>query len=134
MYSDVFSKDYSAKVEITDIAQAEDFSLSTALTIDQEIGTHLGGDLRTITRSGTPAMGSAMFIGGLNSLNANAQPLVVVDGVIWDLQEGIQALLRGQDRLYGLHQPGRFRFTALLEGFAGPYNRQDSTTFGKHRV
>ena len=27
-----------------------------------------------------------MFIQGINSLNSNAQPLVVVDGVIWDMQ------------------------------------------------
>lgn len=27
-----------------------------------------------------------MFINGLNSLNSNSQPLVVVDGVVWDMQ------------------------------------------------
>ena len=95
MHSETFSKDYSAEVLVTDIAEAGDFSLSTALTIDQEIGTHLGGDLRTITRSGTPAMGSAMFIGGLNSLNANAQPLIILDGVFLDQQYGRDALHEG---------------------------------------
>ena len=29
-------------------------------------------------------MGSTSFIRGINSLNANAQPLFVVDGVIWN--------------------------------------------------
>ena len=95
IYSKQFSNDYSAVVNVGDVAQTEDFSISTALTVDQEIGTRLGGDIRSITRSGTPAMGSAMFIGGLNSLNANAQPLVVVDGVFVDQQYGRDALHEG---------------------------------------
>ena len=95
MHSETFSKDYNAEVLVTDVAEAGDFSLSTALTIDQEIGTRLGGDLRSITRSGTPAMGSAMFIGGLNSLNANAQPLIILDGVFLDQQYGRDALHEG---------------------------------------
>ena len=95
LYSEQFSNDYSAEVNVGDIAQTEDFSISTALTIDQEIGNRLGGDLRSITRSGTPAMGSAMFIGGLNSLNANAQPLVVIDGVFVDQQYSRDALHEG---------------------------------------
>ena len=95
LYSEQFSRDYSAEVNVSDMAQTEDFSISTALTVDQEIGTRLGGALRSITRSGTPAMGSAMFIGGLNSLNANAQPLVVVDGVFVDQQYSRDALHEG---------------------------------------
>lgn len=95
IHAEQFTSDYSADVLISDIAQTEDFSLSTALSVDQEIGTRLGGDLRTITRSGTPAMGSAMFIGGLNSLNANAQPLIIVDGVFIDQQYNRDALHEG---------------------------------------
>ena len=95
IHAEQFTSDYSTDVLISDIAQTEDFSLSTALSVDQEIGTRLGGDLRTITRSGTPAMGSAMFIGGLNSLNANAQPLIVVDGVFIDQQYNRDALHEG---------------------------------------
>lgn len=95
IHAELFTSDYSADVLISDIAQTEDFSLSTALSVDQEIGTRLGGDLRTITRSGTPAMGSAMFIGGLNSLNANAQPLIVLDGVFIDQQYNRDALHEG---------------------------------------
>ena len=95
IHAEQFTSDYTADVLVSDIAQTEDFSLSTALSVDQEIGTRLGGDLRTITRSGTPAMGSAMFIGGLNSLNANAQPLIVVDGVFIDQQYNRDALHEG---------------------------------------
>jgi TonB-linked SusC/RagA family outer membrane protein len=63
-----------------------DFAQSTALSPENEIQTRLGGDVRTISRSGVPGIGAAMFIRGLNSLNANAQPLILVDGVIWDNQ------------------------------------------------
>ena len=95
VYSEQFANDYTADVKITDIAETSDFSLSTALTVDQEINTRLSGDIRSITRSGTPAMGAAMFIGGLNSLNANAQPLIVLDGVFLDQQYSRAALHEG---------------------------------------
>jgi TonB-dependent SusC/RagA subfamily outer membrane receptor len=57
------------------------------VTIEPEIENQLGGDIRTINRSGLPAQGAVMLIRGLNSLNANAQPLVILDGVMLDLQE-----------------------------------------------
>ena len=95
IYSEQFTKDYTEDIRVTDVAEASDFSLSTALSADQEISTRLSGDLRTITRGGTPAMGTAMFIGGLNSLNANAQPLIVLDGVFLDQQYGRGALHEG---------------------------------------
>ena len=95
IYSEDFSGDYDVDIQVADKAEAGDFALSTALTIDQEIKTRLGGDVRSITRGGTPAMGAAMFIGGLNSLNANAQPLIVLDGVFLDQQYGRDALHEG---------------------------------------
>ena len=95
IYSEQFENNYTADIRVTDVAETSDFSLSTALTVDQEIGTRLSADVRSITRSGTPAMGSAMFIGGLNSLNANAQPLIVLDGVFIDQQYGREALHEG---------------------------------------
>jgi TonB-linked SusC/RagA family outer membrane protein len=63
-----------------------DFSRSTALSVESEIQARLGGEVRTVSRSGVPGMGGSMFIRGINSLNANAQPLILVDGVIWDNQ------------------------------------------------
>ncbi len=95
LYSEQFSANYTSDIRITDVTETNDFSLTTALTIDQEINTRLSGDLRSITRGGTPAMGAAMFIGGLNSLNANAQPLIVIDGVFVDQQYGRDALHEG---------------------------------------
>ena len=58
----------------------------SALTADAEIQSLLGGNIRVITHSGAPAIGASMFIRGYNSLNAGSQPLIVVDGTIFDNQ------------------------------------------------
>lgn len=78
--------DYTAVPEVTSPVKAEGFGYSPAVTIENEIGNRLGAEVYTSTRSGVPGVGGVMFIGGLNSLNANAQPLVVIDGVIFDQQ------------------------------------------------
>ena len=65
---------------------AMEVSNTSAVTIENDIENHLSGSVRTLNRGGMPAQGAAMFINGLNSLNTNAQPLVVIDGVIWDMQ------------------------------------------------
>jgi TonB-linked SusC/RagA family outer membrane protein len=57
-----------------------------ALTADTEIQSLLGGDIRVIAHSGTPAIGASLFIRGYNSLNAGSQPLIVLDGMIFDNQ------------------------------------------------
>lgn len=66
-----------------------------ALTIEQEIEKGLGGAVRTINRGGMPAQGAAMFVNGLNSLNSSAQPLVIVDGVMMDMQYDRTSLHQG---------------------------------------
>lgn len=66
------------------------------LILDDEIQANLGADVRSITRSGTADGGNSMFIRGLNSLNANAQPLVIVDGVEMDMQLNRTVLHQGR--------------------------------------
>lgn len=61
-----------------------EFRLPQAISPDEFIHSELGGDVRSIYRSGNAGFGTNMFIRGLNSLNANAQPLFVVDGVVWN--------------------------------------------------
>ena len=58
----------------------------SALSADAEIQSLLGGDIRVISHSGAPAIGASMFIRGYNSLNAGSQPLIIVDGAIFDNQ------------------------------------------------
>lgn len=86
MYHD--GNDYTAKTSHT--------LHGGGITIDDEISANLGADVRTIIRSGAPANGAAMFVRGLNSLNSNAQPLVIVDGVEYDMQLNRTSLHDGQ--------------------------------------
>ena len=95
LYPETFSADYRRSTNVTATSQAQDFRFSNAITIESEIQNRLGADVHTITRSGTPGIGSVMFIDGLGSLNANAQPLIVVDGVIFDQQYGRTTLHDG---------------------------------------
>ena len=94
LHSKDFKGSYSEDVVIT-AERSLGAHASSALSVDADIQNNLGADVRSVTRSGTPGIGNVMFIRGLNSLNANTQPLVVVDGVIWDLQEGSEAVHMG---------------------------------------
>ena len=94
LYSDKFEENYSSDIVITSERGFEE-GVSTAQTIETDIQNKIGADVRTVNRSGTTAIGASMLIRGINSLNANTQPLVVVDGVIWDLQEGNETLHMG---------------------------------------
>ena len=68
---------------------------TTSQTVETDIEGLLGADVRAIARSGGPGYGAAMFIRGLNSLTANAQPLIVIDGVVQDMQQTRNALHYG---------------------------------------
>lgn len=68
---------------------------SAAFTADEALQLSLGADARTINRSGTAGMGAAIFLRGLNSLNANAQPLYVVDGVPRDMLRDVESVHQG---------------------------------------
>ena len=59
---------------------------SSSISIDQDIERLLSGDVRTILRNGVPGVGSYSTIRGVNSINANAQPLIIVDGNMIDPQ------------------------------------------------
>lgn len=66
------------------------------VTVDNELQANLGADIRAINRSGVIDGGNALFIRGLNSINANAQPLVIVDGIEWDMQYNRAVLHQGR--------------------------------------
>lgn len=69
--------------------------LTPALVIDDEIQTRFTDDIRTISRSASPAVGANMFIRGFNTLNTNTQPLVVLDGTVWDNSVGYGSVFSG---------------------------------------
>ncbi|MBD5224434.1 MAG: SusC/RagA family TonB-linked outer membrane protein [Bacteroidales bacterium] len=61
---------------------------------DQSVAD-LQGQLFSISRSGMPGAGHAVFVEGLHSINSGSQPLYVVDGVEWSVTESDFQLLSG---------------------------------------
>lgn len=82
--------------ETTYTAQAGFDAEAKDVTIESDIENILGADVRTVTRSAAPGIGATMFVRGLSSINANAQPLIVVDGVEQDMQQNRLSLHSGQ--------------------------------------
>lgn len=105
LQSNILKADYKFAQNATQSVATSDFANTTSLTIDQEIQNKLGGDVRAIQRSATPGVGLSMFINGINSLNSNAQPLVIVDGVIQDQLYDSQMLHTGyyNNQLQGIN-------------------------------
>ena len=86
MLSDKFQPMYDNTTHIVAEATAN-VRNTTSHTVEADIEELMGADVRSITRSGGPGYGAAMFVRGLSSLNANAQPLIVIDGVVQDMQQ-----------------------------------------------
>lgn len=81
----------------TEYTAAKEFKVrGGGLILDEEIQANLGADIRSINRSGMADGGNTMFIRGLNSVNANAQPLIIVDGVEMDMQRDRTVLHQGR--------------------------------------
>lgn len=86
MFSDAFSATYGSQTAGTRSSVASGFGNNAEQSIDPLISNRLGADIRTVSRGGNEGLGNVMFINGLNSLSANAQPLIIVDGVLMDMQ------------------------------------------------
>ena len=85
MYSSKFNNSYSSETSVI-AEKSVKIENASAMSIDGDIENKLGGEIHTINRSGVPGQGIAMFIRGINSLNLNAQPLIILDGIIMDMQ------------------------------------------------
>lgn len=90
LLSDAFAAMYENGTTIT--ARNSFVSDGRGLTIDEEMQKKLGADIRMTMHSGNLDQGAAMFIRGIGSINANAQPLVILDGVELDMQQDRQSL------------------------------------------
>lgn len=65
---------------------------------NQTPDTYLQGKiagLNAITRSGTPDIGADLYLRGYNSLNAATQPLVIVDGIMYDINSYGSSIIQG---------------------------------------
>ena len=94
MLSDKFAAMYGTGTNYTArrTAQIDRFGV----TVDNEIANELGADVRSIMHSAAVEGGASMFIRGLNSITADAQPLVVIDGIEQDMQRDRSSLHAGQ--------------------------------------
>jgi TonB-linked SusC/RagA family outer membrane protein len=95
LYADAFTPLYAADEAATQTLTARIDNRTADVSVDDQIGSALGGQIRSILRSGTPGAGNYMLLGGINSLSANAQPLIVLDGIILDMQYSREALHDG---------------------------------------
>ena len=93
MLSDAFAAMYTDGTTIT--AKNSFVSNGNGLSIDEEMTQKLGGDIHMTMHSGNLEQGAAMFIRGISSVNANAQPLIILDGVELDMQQNRESLHLG---------------------------------------
>lgn len=95
LYPSSFRSDYTRTTEAGRKAVTGDFNNTADLSIDNLISQRLGSDVRSVSRGGNLGLGNAMFMNGLNSFQANAQPLIVIDGVVMDMQYGRSMIHQG---------------------------------------
>ena len=120
LYPATFDSEYSKKINVRGDREANDFKYTNSVNIKDEVQKQLGGQVYTITRNGTPGVGSVMFMQGLNSLNVNAQPLIIVDDVIIDQQYGRTMLHEGffNDILSNINPSDIEKVTVMRNGTA----------------
>ena len=94
LYDEKFSSFVENGFDVTAKSEAV-IDMSKATTLETEVQNQLGADVRTIMRSGTMGIGGLMLMQGVNSINASAQPLIVLNGVIQDLQDSYSAIHEG---------------------------------------
>lgn len=95
LYPKTFSAEYRDGTNVKAEDLASDFRFSNATSIEDEIQMRLGAEVHTTLRNGTSGVGGVMFMNGINSLNINSQPLIVIDDVIIDQQYGRTVLHQG---------------------------------------
>ena len=93
---------------------------TSSITVEDDMQTLLAGDVRSVQRSALPGQGAFMTIRGINTLNANAQPLYVIDGNIVDMEEERTALHEGyfNNKLAGLDPENVESIRVLKNGTA----------------
>ena len=95
LYDEKFTPVYQLKTEANLSAEANQFANTSEASIDPLLQQQLGADMRSVNMSGITGIGNTMLIDGINSLQANAQPLVVIDDVVMDMQYNREMLHDG---------------------------------------
>ena len=86
LYADTFSPIYEPSTTGAQQHSASGFDRVSDLSVDPLVAQRLGAEVRSVSRGGNAGLGCMMLVGGINSLQAGAQPLIVIDGVITDMQ------------------------------------------------
>jgi TonB-linked SusC/RagA family outer membrane protein len=86
--------DFSISNAVSNHENRTDYKLG-ASTLDPVLQGSMSG-LNTISKTGAPGAGANMYLDGFNSLNANTQPLIVLDGVPYENQS-IYSLISGNN-------------------------------------
>ena len=94
LYDEAFSSYVKNGFDVASVGEMT-VDMSKSTTLETELQKQLGAQVRTITRSGTVGIGSIMMMQGINSINTSVQPLIVLDGVVQDLQDSYAALHDG---------------------------------------
>lgn len=95
LYQSSFSEFYRNKTTANSVAEANHFENTSEISVDPLIAQQLGADVRSVNISGLQGMGNRLLVEGINSLHANAQPLIVIDGVVMDMQYNREMLHTG---------------------------------------
>lgn len=94
LYSSVFTSFYKSANQIFTKAEAS-MKNSSAISMETDLENTLNANVLTTLRGGMPGQGANMLINGITSLNTVSQPLIVVDGVVWDAQYDRYAIHQG---------------------------------------
>ena len=86
LYNEAFTEFYKRKTDAIQSSEASGFDNTAEVSIDPFIAQRLGADVRSVARGGNVGLGNTLLMAGINSLNSNVQPLVVVDDVIMDME------------------------------------------------
>lgn len=86
LYNEVFTEVYKRQTNALLSSEANRFANTSEVSIDPLIAQQLGADVRSVSRGGNIGLGNMLMMSGINSININAQPLIVVDDVIMDME------------------------------------------------
>ncbi len=68
---------------------------TSSISVETDMQNLLAADIHSTNRSGLPGQGAYFNIRGVNSINASAQPLFIIDGNMVDLEEERTSLHEG---------------------------------------
>ena len=85
MYDENFSEFYSTSTGAGSVNEAEVSSVNADLLVDGQMQRSLQGSILSVMRSGQLGIGALLQIDGINSLNINTLPLIILDGIILDM-------------------------------------------------